>query len=483
MNPNLEKVPAEMQNFYNKIVKKIKKNGHTILGTVDGKGNLKRPFAYTIGASYKVGAEFLSFFPIKGKGITTISKIMDRIIELIQKGDMNLKSQIIKEANVYSLPIAMLVLDNEIKKMVESTWPQQLQRDAFLSEFSTDDHQLVTLIASDKNGNLPWEPMCGSYWPEICPKPLVATAQEIFSGNNSLMEDLEKELGIGETEKELGIAQYKKSISELDSKYPSQKIDGLFVSGKKSIENKDYNLAVDIFTELIYLFGWEDWSKEEKLIFEACNVVWSKQGDDRLFILFWSYFFRAQAEHELKQYEHSILDFSKAIDLGLDMIEYDPNEEFSVASPRSWTIYAYNGRGIANRLLNNLAKAMSDFDLAIELCKDDDNHHKNQIFYNIGLTKKDMEDHEGAVNAFSLAIEIVPDNVDAYYWRGLSRYNMEEHDFAIDDFSYVINNFQNVENLDFDLKLAYLYRCKIRLHINDIDGSERDYQRYKKLEK
>ena len=126
---------------------------------------------------------------------------------------------------------------------------------------------------------------------------------------------------------------------------------------------------------------------------------------------------------------------------------------------------------------------MSDFDLAIELCKDDDNHHKNQIFYNIGLTKKDMEDHEGAVNAFSLAIEIVPDNVDAYYWRGLSRYNMEEHDFAIDDFSYVINNFQNVENLDFDLKLAYLYRCKIRLHINDIDGSERDYQRYKKLEK
>jgi len=483
MNPNSEQWSAEIQDYYKKIAKKIKKYGHTVIGTVDGKGNLKRPFAYTIGASFKVGAEFLSFFPIKGKGVTVISKIMARIIDLIQKGDMNLKSQIIKEDSVYSLPIAMLVLDNEIKKMVESTWPQQLQRDAFLSEFSTDDHQLVALIASDKDGNLPWDPKCDSYWPEICPKPLVATAQETFSGDDSLMEALEIELGIGETEKKLGRSEYKKHISELDAKYPGQKIAGLFVNGQKSIENKDYELTVNLFTELINLFGWEAWSKEEQLIFEACNFVWSKQGDDRIFTLFWSYFFRAQAQHELKRYSDSILNFSKAIDLGLDMIEYDPNEEFSAASSRSWTISAYNGRGIANRFSDNLPKAMGDFDRAIELCQDDDTHHKNQIYYNIGLTKKDMDDHEGAIEAFTSAIEIVPDNVDAHYWRGLSRYYIDQHDGAIDDFSYVINNVQNTEYLDFDLKLAYLYRCKIKTSINDIDGAEQDYQRYKELEK
>jgi len=50
-------------------------------------------------------------------------------------------------------------------------------------------------------------------------------------------------------------------------------------------------------------------------------------------------------------------------------------------------------------------------------------------------------------------------------------------------YSFVINNVKNAEYLDFDLKLAYLYRCKIRLNINDIDGSEQDYQKYKELEK
>ena len=198
MHPEYDKWSAEEQEWYNNISEKIKKHGHTILGTVDGKGNLKRPFAYSLGASFSTGAEFLSFFPIKGEGIAVISGIMNRIIRLVQDGDLTINSEILNDERVYGLPIAMVVLDDNFKDMVESTWPQQLQRDAFLAEFSTDDHQLVSLIASDKDGNLPWDPGCGSYWPDMCPPPLVATAQEILTGDDSLMRQLEEELGIDE---------------------------------------------------------------------------------------------------------------------------------------------------------------------------------------------------------------------------------------------------------------------------------------------
>ena len=49
-HPNYDQWSAEEQEWYNNISGKIKKHGHTILGTVDGKGNLKRPFAYSLGA-------------------------------------------------------------------------------------------------------------------------------------------------------------------------------------------------------------------------------------------------------------------------------------------------------------------------------------------------------------------------------------------------------------------------------------------------
>ena len=163
--PNYDQSDSSVQEWYNNISGKIKKHGHTILGTVDGKGNLKRPFAYTLGASFSTGSEYLCFFPIKGKGIEVISGIMNKLIGVIQDGSLTLKSQILNDDRIYGLPIGMVIIDDAIKEMVESTWPQQLLRDAFLAEFSTDDHQLVVLIASDKDGNLPWDPGCGSFWP------------------------------------------------------------------------------------------------------------------------------------------------------------------------------------------------------------------------------------------------------------------------------------------------------------------------------
>ena len=108
-HPNYDQWSAEEQEWYNNISGKIKKHGHTILGTVDGKGNLKRPFAYTLGASFTTGSEFLSFFPIKGKGMSVISGIINRIIRLVKDGDLTLRSQILNDERVYNLPITMIM--------------------------------------------------------------------------------------------------------------------------------------------------------------------------------------------------------------------------------------------------------------------------------------------------------------------------------------------------------------------------------------
>ena len=90
----------------------------------------------------------------------------------------------------------MGVLEEEIKQDIESIWPRQLERDGFLAEFSTNDHKLILLICTDKNGNFPWDEKCESYWPQLCPPPLVAMAQEQLTGNDSLLQKLEKGYGI-----------------------------------------------------------------------------------------------------------------------------------------------------------------------------------------------------------------------------------------------------------------------------------------------
>jgi hypothetical protein len=181
-NPNYHQWPAKMQNEYDKTAKKIQKYGHTIKGIKD-----VRHFAYTLGASFSTGAEFLSFFPLGGEGLSTIGGVMNRIIRLVKDGGLTLNSQILNNESVYYLPIGMVVLTDDIKDMAESEWAGQLQRDAFLAEFSTDDHQLFLLLASDKDGNLPWEPECGNYWPDICPPRLVAIAQEILTDDDDFL--------------------------------------------------------------------------------------------------------------------------------------------------------------------------------------------------------------------------------------------------------------------------------------------------------
>ena len=190
----------DVAKHYKKIEEKIKKFGHTTSGTVDGEGALERPFAHTFGASFTTGYEFMSFFPIKGKGLEVVGTIFNKIIKLVQDKKLEVDNQILNEDRIYYLPLAMFVLDRETQKDVERVWAKQLERDAVFSKFSTDDHRLVLLIASDKDGVLPWEEGCSSYWPQMCPPPLVAMAQLAINKEDTLLSKLEIEYGIKKKE-------------------------------------------------------------------------------------------------------------------------------------------------------------------------------------------------------------------------------------------------------------------------------------------
>ena len=183
MNPEYNKWDPDIQAHYDKISNNIIKHGHSINGVVqDG-----RPFAYTIGASLSINAEFLCFFPVEGKGLSIISTIMNRIIQLVKSSNFTLKSQIINDKHIYGLPLAMVSLVDDMKLLAESKWACQLERDGFLSEFSTEDHELFLLIASDKEGKLPWEPECGSFWPDICPRNFVEYSETVLINSNKFI--------------------------------------------------------------------------------------------------------------------------------------------------------------------------------------------------------------------------------------------------------------------------------------------------------
>ena len=64
----------DVKKTYDNIKKNVEKFGHTTSGTVDGSGNLERPFAHTFGYSYTSGYEILSFFPVSYTHLTLPTK-------------------------------------------------------------------------------------------------------------------------------------------------------------------------------------------------------------------------------------------------------------------------------------------------------------------------------------------------------------------------------------------------------------------------
>ena len=128
----------------------------------------------------------------------------------------------------------------------------------------------------------------------------------------------------------------------------------------------------------------------------------------------------------------------------------------------------FNSGKVKDSLEDDLG-AIEDFTKAIDL----DPNNAN-IFYRRGLSKFYLEDYPGSITDFNKAIDINPDYDYAYYSRGKSKHNLEDYEGAVTDFS---------KSIQFDPNYAETYELRgfSKKKLGDYKGSLVDYSKAREL--
>ncbi|HXV42152.1 MAG TPA: tetratricopeptide repeat protein [Anaerolineae bacterium] len=164
------------------------------------------------------------------------------------------------------------------------------------------------------------------------------------------------------------------------------------------------------------------------------------------------YYNRGYVYYVQQDYTQAIADFSKAIELNYDPASvpyynranahyYKGNNDQAIADytkaielqadPLSWV---YNNRGLAYRKRGEYDLAIADYTKAIEL-----KHEPPQWpFFNRANAYADKGDYDRAINDYNEALRLDPSIVDAYYQRGLAYKNKGDLNAAITDFKKVL---------------------------------------------
>lgn len=164
------------------------------------------------------------------------------------------------------------------------------------------------------------------------------------------------------------------------------------------------------------------------------------------------YYNRGYVYYVQQDYTQAIADFTKAIELNYDPVSvpyynranaqyYRGNSDQAIADytkaielnadPLSWV---YNNRGLAYRKRGEYDQAIADYTKAIELKHDP----PQWPYYNRGNAYADKGDYDRAINDYNEALRLDPSIVDAYYQRGLAYKNKGDLNAAITDFKKVL---------------------------------------------
>lgn len=134
---------------------------------------------------------------------------------------------------------------------------------------------------------------------------------------------------------------------------------------------------------------------------------------------------RATSKYSLKQYESALIDFNRCI-------EIKPN------------IDAYVNRGLTKSALNDNQGAISDYTIAIELLKN--NHELNAVnrnslstvYTNRSIIYFESKDYQLALNDANSALKWTPDYAKAYVARGLAKVKLGFKESGESDFDKAI---------------------------------------------
>ncbi|MDJ0536135.1 MAG: tetratricopeptide repeat protein [Xenococcaceae cyanobacterium MO_207.B15] len=102
----------------------------------------------------------------------------------------------------------------------------------------------------------------------------------------------------------------------------------------------------------------------------------------------------------------------------------------------------------------------------------------SEDFFNRGLDKHNKGDQRGAIEDYTQAIALNPDDSDAYYTRGNAHYDLKDYQAAIEDYNKAIQINQNWGNLSetyFGLPTAYYNRGNTHKNLKDYQQAIADY--------
>ena len=159
-----------------------------------------------------------------------------------------------------------------------------------------------------------------------------------------------------------------------------------------------------------------------------------------------AYHNRGLSKQKLKDFEGSIIDFTKAIELNLN----------------PW-FKSYENRAFSKEKLGDIFGALEDYSKVIEI-----NPGYEYGFYDIARLKEQLNEFDSALLNYSAAIKINENDPDYYYYRAGVRVKIKDFKGAIEDYSRVIK-------LDPKNYWAFHNRGEAKNNISDFKGAESDF--------
>ncbi len=189
-----------------------------------------------------------------------------------------------------------------------------------------------------------------------------------------------------------------------------------------------------------------------------------------------TYHDRANIKQKLGDYTGAIEDYNQVLEKLKDgSFTYQTYTEHGLTTTTitpddTYTYYVYNSRGWAKREQGNHTGAMEDFTQAIKLKPDDAYGYKNRA-----VVKRELGDYDGAIEDYIQAIKLKPDDANAYMGRGMAKVGLEDHAGAIEDFT-------NAIELEPDNPTAYHLRGHSKQDLGQEEAAQIDFEKAKKLE-
>ena len=296
-----------------------------------------------------------------------------------------------------------------------------------------------------------------------------------FFLNNNILENAKKQLEIVEKEARTSRENIKKETKRLiEENNKNIQEYNLFNLGIKSINSKDYKLAIYYFNEVTklnpnlseaynnrglakyYLANNKKESKEEyyKLMNEAIEEY--NKAIKLNPNLSEAYNNRGNTKRRLQKIEEAIEDYNKAIELNPNLSE------------------AYNNRGNAKMQLQKIEEAIEDYNKAIEL-----NQYYAEAYNNRGIAKDKLKLFEEAIEDYNKTIKLNPNNIKGYFYKGLSEFLLGKNEEALKDFENAYNLADNELKKELINRIIVLAQNNDEVAIKFCEEHNIDYKNYK----